>query len=197
MALLSNFKEMPSSSPKEFMSGVFVNEVTITDVTPVYGGTEWQNAKYKDDIGINVTIDIGQSFQPTHYIGGRLKKDDFGEVTSLGTVRRVGDFFTAIDVDVKLSDERKFEEDALRDCIGRKYLRLTYVSGKKDNGKLKYSDFQQVAKSTDNKRVLIDTFKEHVENGWLKNYRPEHMEKESGKVWNESTPATNDNLNDW
>lgn len=29
------------------MDGVFVNNVTIVDVTPVYGGKEWQNENIK------------------------------------------------------------------------------------------------------------------------------------------------------
>ena len=28
---------------KKYMDGVFVSNVTIVDVTPVYGGKEWQN----------------------------------------------------------------------------------------------------------------------------------------------------------
>jgi hypothetical protein len=196
MGLISNYKKTTSDSI-EFMSGVFVNEVTITNVEPVYGGTDWQHDNYKDDIGLSLTIDIGQSFEPTHYIGGRLKKDDFGEVTSLGTARRINTFFEAIDVDVKLTDDHKFEEDALRDCMGRKYLRLTYVSGKRNDGKLKYSDFQEVAKAGENKRVLIDTFKKHVSNEWIKNYRPENMDRESvNKKFSPETTGSND-LSTW
>jgi hypothetical protein len=196
MALISNYKKTTSSSV-EFMSGVFVNEVIITNVEPVYGGTDWQHSDYKDDIGLSLTIDIGQSFEPTHYIGGRLKKDDFGEVISLGTVRRVNTFFEAIDVDVKLTDEHKFEEDALRDCIGRKYLRLTYVSGKRNEGKLKYSDFQEVAKAGENKRVLIDTFKNHISNEWIKNYRPESMDRQGVNKQSSSETSGNDDLSTW
>lgn len=196
MALLNNFKKTTSGSV-EFMSGVFVNEVKIKDIKSVYGGTDWQNAKYKDDVGLSVEIDIGQNFFPTHYIGGRLSKDDFGEVVSLGSVRRVDEFLAAIDVDVKLTDDYKFEEDALRDCIGKKYLRLTYVSGKRDNGKLKYSDFQTVANAGENKRVLIDEFKKHVSNQWIKNYRPENMDNEN--VNRQFSPETTnkDDLSDW
>ena len=59
MGLNTNF-ETPKT--KDFMSGVWVNNVTVVSVSPVYGGTEWQNEKYKDDVGINVVIEIGQSF---------------------------------------------------------------------------------------------------------------------------------------
>ena len=40
-----------TSDTKKYMSGVFVNNVSVVSVKPIYGGTEWQNKKYKDDVG--------------------------------------------------------------------------------------------------------------------------------------------------
>lgn len=187
MGLNTNFG---TSDTKKYMSGVFVNNVSVVSVKPIYGGTEWQNEKYKDDIGIEVVIEIGQSFQPTFYVGGRLKKDDFGEPVGLGSVRRVAEFFTAINVDVLMDDSGKLDETNLEDCVGKEFMRLSYVSGKRDNGKLKYTDFQTVASAQSEKRDLVSTFKEHINNGWIKNYRPEVME--------DSNPSIgNDELSDW
>ena len=174
---------------KKYMDGVFINQVTVVDVEPIYGGTEWQSEKWKDDIGLNIKIEIGQNFQPVFYIGGRLKKDEFGEIKDPGSVRRVIQFFEAIDVTVDLDGQYKIvNKDSLRDCIGRHFLRLSYVSGKRDNGKLKYSDFQQVIPATSEKRELIDMFKSHLNNKWIKNYQPEVMESNS---------PGNDELADW
>ena len=81
--------------------------------------------------------------------------------------------------------------------MGRKYLRLTYVSGNRNNEKLKYSDFQEDAKAGENKRVLIDTFKKHVSNEWIKNYRPENMDRESvNKRFSPETTGSDD-LSTW
>ena len=85
MGLSTGFKSQTTNS-EQFMSGVFVNECTIVSVDTVYGGKEWQNEKYKDDVGLDITLDIGKSFQPVFYIGGRLKRDEFGEVKNLGTL---------------------------------------------------------------------------------------------------------------
>ena len=179
-----------TSDTKKYMSGVFVNNVSVVSVKPIYGGTEWQNEKYKDDVGLEIVIEIGQSFQPTFYVGGRLKKDDFGEPVGLGSVRRVAEFFNAINVDVLMDDTGKLEEKNLESCVGKEFLRLSYVSGKKENNKLKYTDVQNVASANSEKRDLVDTFKEHINNGWVKNYKPELME--------ESKPlAGNDDLSDW
>ena len=60
MGLSTSFKSEPKNS-EQFMSGVFVNECTIVSVEPVYGGKEWQNEKYKDDVGLDITLDIGKS----------------------------------------------------------------------------------------------------------------------------------------
>ena len=178
MGLSTGFKSQTTNS-EQFMSGVFVNECTIVSVDTVYGGKEWQNEKYKDDVGLDVTLDIGKSFQPVFYIGGRLKRDEFGEVKNLGTVRRISTFFDAIDVDAKLNDEHKIEEDALADCIGTKFNRLSYVSGTKQDGKVRYSDFQEIVSASTPTITLIETFKKHVNNGWLKNYKPELMDNKA------------------
>ena len=187
MGLNTNF-ETPKT--KDFMSGGWVNNVTVVSVVPVYGGTEWQNEQYKDDVGVNVVIEIGQDFQPTFYVGGRLKKDDFGEIVGLGSVRRVAEFFNAIDVDVNMDDSMKLDETNLESCVGKEFMRLSYVSGKRDNGKLKYTDFQTVASAKSEKRDLVSIFKDHINKAWIKNYRPEVME--------DSNPSIgNDELSDW
>ena len=174
---------------KKYMDGVFVSNVTIGDVTPVYGGKEWQNEKYKDDIGLDIKLEIGQNFQPVFYLGGRLKKDEFGEIKDPGSVRRVMSFFDAINMNPEFDDNYKLKDtDILRDCVGREFMRLSYVSGKRDNGKLKYTDFQQVASASSQKREIVDLFKTHVTNGWVKNYRPEVMK---------STAPGNDELSGW
>ena len=64
-----------TSSGGENSSNVIVQAVTIADFDITYGEKrEWQ--KYSDDIGIDLTLDVGQSFQPTMYIGGSFKLDE-------------------------------------------------------------------------------------------------------------------------
>jgi hypothetical protein len=166
-----------SKSTKKFMPGVFINDVTIVDIEVIYGGTEWQKEKYKDDVGINVTIDIGRDFQPKFYTGGRFKKDEFGEKVGEGTLRRLDIFFDAIDVDAKVDDEDKIPEDVLPDCRGRVFKRLSYVKGTKKNGKPSYADFQTVAAPESQNGELVAEFKLNLEKGWIKNYKPELMEE--------------------
>ena len=166
-----------SKSTKKFMPGVFINDVTIVDIEVIYGGTEWQKEKYKDDVGINVTIDIGRDFQPKFYTGGRFKKDEFGEKVGEGTLRRLDIFFDAIDVDAKFDDEDKIPEDVLPDCRCRVFKRLSYVKVTKKNGKPSYADFQTVAAPESQNGELVAEFKLNIEKGWIKNYKPELMEE--------------------
>ena len=138
---------------------------------------------------MNIKIEIGQNFQPVFYIGGRLKKDEFGEIKDPGTVRRVQKFFNAIDMEMPLTSEYKIEDPSmLENCVGRTFFRLSYVVGTKPNGKPKYRDFQEVISSKSEKRELIDEFKKHLENEWIKNYQPQVMQ---------SNNPGNDELSGW
>ena len=84
----------------------------------------------------------------------------------------------------------RLDETNLESCVGKEFMRLSYVSGKRDNGKLKYTDFQTVASAQSEKRDLVNIFKDHIKQGWIKNYRPEVME--------DSNPSIgNDELSDW
>ena len=56
---------------------------------------------------------------------------------------------------------------------------MSYVSGTKQDGKVRYSDFQEVTSVNTPSITLIETFKKHVNNGWLKNYKPELMDNGS------------------
>ena len=130
---------------EKYMSGVFVNEVKIVSVVPTYEGKEWQK-QYKDDVGLDITLDIGRDFQPVMYIGGSLKKDDFGEVSGIGSAVKVKLFFD--ELGIKLDDQeiltQSINEDRFASVAGLSFQRLSYVTKRKENGKLQYSDFQNV-----------------------------------------------------
>tara|TARA_R110002020_G_scaffold1370_1_gene6263 strand:- start:3290 stop:3826 length:537 start_codon:yes stop_codon:yes gene_type:complete len=167
---------------EKYMSGVFVNEVKIVSVVPTYEGKEWQK-QYKDDVGLDITLDIGRDFQPVMYIGGSLKKDDFGEVQGVGSAVKVKLFFD--ELGIKLDDQelltQSINEDRFNSVQGMSFQRLSYVTKRKENGKLQYSDFQNVLNVNKPKSELIDKFKESVSNGWIKSYKPELMQEQSPK----------------
>ena len=97
--------EFGASSSNEGGSGtnIIVQPVTIADFNVTYGEKkDWQ--KFSDDIGIELTLDVGQSFQPQMYIGGSFVVDDMNqEITGWGRAFKVKMFFDAIGLPIKLA----------------------------------------------------------------------------------------------
>ena len=57
-------------------SNILTQTVKIAEINVTYGERrDWQ--KYSDDIGIDITLDIGKDFQPTMYIGGSFKRYNY------------------------------------------------------------------------------------------------------------------------
>ena len=167
---------------EKYMQGVFVNDVKIVSVEPCYDGKVWQK-QYKDDLGVDVTLDIGRDFQPVMYIGGSFKKNDFGDVEGLGSAVKVKFFFNELGINVDDAElmSKALSDDVVSQCTGKTFQRLSYVTKRKDNGKLQYSDFQNILGEGKPKSELIDKFKESVANGWIKSYKPELMDTQQTK----------------
>ena len=71
--------EFGSTAPSGNSSNTITQTVKIADINVTYGEKrDWQ--KYSDDIGIDLTLDIGKEFQPIMYIGGSFKLDDIKDM---------------------------------------------------------------------------------------------------------------------
>ena len=161
----------PAESTGGQGNGIFISKVKITSIKAYYGEKQrWQ--KLPDDIGIEMTLDIGRDFEPTFYVGGAFKRDEFGDILSLGTVKKVDILFDSMGMDVPFGEDNIVSEDVLNDCVGREFLRLSYVSGEKDNGKSKWSDWQETRSVDTSKEDFTKDFMNAVLNGWVRNYEP-------------------------
>ena len=152
-------------------TGIFVSEATIKNVVVKYDVQEkWQ--KRPDDIAVFLTLDVGQNFDYEMRIGGYFNRKDDGSVKNWGAALKVKILLNALDIEGKLSKDFQLTDEILDEMIGKKFLRLSYVSGTKDNGKPRWFDWNEVGKLGQEDR-LKERFMKAVRDGWVKNFRPD------------------------
>lgn len=159
----------------ENSDNVIVQKVKIADVEITYGTKQdWQ--KYADDIGVNLTLDVGQAFQPKMYIGGTFKIDEVNNsVIGWGRAFKVKMLFDAIGLPIKLAKgsaviDNRLPEDASKHIIGKEFARLSYKSTKlKADGANRWVDWQDTEK-VGNESLLKDKFKKSFSEGFVPNF---------------------------
>ena len=182
----SNSNRQSNTSNKR--TGIFVSEATIKNVVVKYDVQEkWQ--KRPDDIAVFLTLDVGQNFDYEMRIGGYFNRKDDGSVKNWGAALKVKILLNALDIEGKLSKDFQLTDEILDEMIGKKFLRLSYVSGTKENGKPRWFDWNEVGKLGQEDR-LKERFMKAVNDGWVKNFRPDtsddfdpaELEKKSEKA---------------
>ena len=175
-------------------SNILTQTVKIADIKVTYGEKrDWQ--KYSDDIGIDLTLDIGKDFQPTMYIGGSFKVDDLnGTIIGWGRAFKVKMLFDAIGLPIKLAMgsaviENRLPEGAEKHIIGQEFERLSYLSTKmKQDGTNRWRDWQDVAKPGQGDH-LKEQFNKSVTDGYVKDFKAPGSE-------NDIVEATFDEIKD-
>ena len=156
---------------------IFIDTPTIIGCEITYGEKKsWQT--YSDDIAVELTLDIGKSFNPTFYMGGNFKVDDqSGLVVGWSTAYKIKLFFEALGHTLKLSKDRtvgdqKLPSEAIDFCIGKQFKRLQYISTKlKANGDKKWKDWQQTDSVDTSNNEYKAKFKNAVDNNWIKDFQ--------------------------
>ncbi|MFZ4622375.1 MAG: hypothetical protein ACOYNS_17565 [Bacteroidota bacterium] len=164
----------PYSKPF-FGKGVFVNEASIYAIEDVSGTTPHPLTN-PVDIGVRLTLDIGRDFQPEMLIAGNFKKNEIGEIIGWGSAFPVQEFFSKLGYKGTLNPDNTIPEEALEEVLEKKFLRLSYVSGSKNNGKAHYSDWNIVTSIDDGAESLAKRFHSSVAKGYPKNYRPDALD---------------------
>lgn len=160
-------------STNKYGPGIFVNKATIVDAVDI-SGQAYGYMQNPCDIGIVLVLDIGRDFQPELIIGGLFKRDvNTGEVVAWGSAFIVQEALSRLGFTGRLDPGNKIPKAALSALKGRPILRLSYVSGTRENGKLKYSDWSQIGVPESGESELVGRFRKSLSRGFPKNYRPE------------------------
>ena len=184
--------EFGTSAPSGNSSNIITQTVKIDDIKATYGEKqEWQ--KYADDIGLDITLDIGKEFKPVMYIGGSFKLDEINNtIIGWGRAYKVKMFFDAIGLPIKLAKgtsvvENRLPEGFENHIIGKDFERLSYLSTKtKPDGTNRWRDWQDVIRTGEGKK-LKEQFTEAVNNGYVKDFLAPGQESTV-------SPTVNDNF---
>ena len=157
--------------------GIFVNEVTIADAQDV-SGTSLPFMAQPVDIGIKLVLEIGRDFQPEMTIAGNFKRDlETGEVVGWGGAFIVQEALARLGYIGELDKNNRIPPDALADLVGKKFLRLSYVSGIGKTNAKRYSAWNLIGSPDEGAESLVARFKKSLTRGYPKNYRPELLEE--------------------
>lgn len=164
---------------KSYGPGMFISQVTVLQAEDVSG----QQAPFLQrpyDIGIKLTLDIGKDFHPQLTIAGEFKRDPVSnEVIGWGSAFVVQEALARTGYTGNLDPGNKLPATALSGLIGKRFLRLSYISGRKDDGRIRYSDWNHIASLDEGGDELAKRFRRSLAKGYPKNYHPELVEEAS------------------
>ena len=163
-------------SKKNYGPGIYINEVTIADVQDISGQLlPPNNLQY--DIAIRLHLEIGRDFQPEFVIGGNFKHDPItDDVIGWGGAFVVQEALSKLGYEGKLDSNNGVPVDILESLVGKTFLRLSYVSGVKESGKLRYSDWNNIATLEDGAESLSQRFRKSLTKGYPRNYHPDILD---------------------
>jgi hypothetical protein len=162
-----------NSNSHSFPGGIYINKATIISVEDI-SGEQLTYMKQPCDLGLRVTVDIGRAFMPTMTFAGNFKIGDKG--IEWGNAFRVRNFIrNVLPHGASLTEENKIPTEVLENLIGKEFYRLSYISGKKEDGKLKYAEWSEVGRPTGTPEELHVAFRRSLEKGYPKNYSPDAL----------------------
>lgn len=173
--------------PNLYGKGIYVNLVTITGVEDISGTTP----VFLDrpiEIGVKLKLDIGRDFEPELSIFGEFERDaNTREVKGWGSAFCIQELLFKLSYKGHLGSNNSIPAEALQSLIGKQFYKLTYVSGIKDNGNLKYSNWYIIASSDEDPESLAKRFHKSVNSGYPRNYRPELVDIQEEILVEETT----------
>ena len=157
--------------------GIYVNEVKVVEIEDI-SGTQLPFMQEPVDIGIKLKVDIGRDFLPEMIIAGNFKREhDTGEVIGWGGAFVVQEVLSRLGFTGELDRNNRIPPEALAGAVGKKFLRLTYISGVGRSGGKRYTSWHQVATPSEGAENLVERFKRSLRRGFPKNYAPDILEQ--------------------
>lgn len=164
------------NSTNNFGPGIFISRVTILKAEDV-SGQELPFLQNPYEVGLKLTLEVGQDFHPEMTIGGQFKRDpSTGEVIGWGSGFVVQDALSRLGYKGPLDEGNILPQAVLEGLVGKEFIRLSYVSGIRDGGKAKYSDWNMIASVDDGAHSLVRRFKRSVSRGYPRNFHPDVLE---------------------
>lgn len=164
--------------PNLYGKGVYINLVTITDVEDV-SNTILPFINNTVDIGVKLTLDIGREFQPELTIFGNFERDtETNKVIGWGSAFCVQELLFKLCYKGQLNPDNSIPKEALQSLIGKQFFKLAYVSGIKESGQLKYTNWNLIAADDEYPEYLAKRFQKSILSGYPKNYKPELIDIE-------------------
>ena len=161
-------------------SGIFTNTTKIVDVVVRYNvKEEWQ--RREDDISLILTLQYiekkdGTSFTPKPVrISGYFNRNEDGSILNNGTVTKIKILLECAGLNWDESvteDKQHLTDEAIEKLQGKEVCMLKYVYGRTSSGNTGWNTWSEVAKVGDDEK-LKDKFLKAVENGWVKDFRPD------------------------
>lgn len=163
------------STSKSFGPGIYVDNAKIIAVEDKTGEKRFESTP---DLYIAFKLSIpGLSFEPSIELAGNFGRDNSGVVKSWGGAFPIRDLLTLFDIKGELNTDYTIPDTMLETLVGKDIMRLTYVSKKKDDGKLAYNTWNKFRMANEDdaaKQDFADSFlKELEKTGYPKNYHPE------------------------
>ena len=153
--------------------GVYTRTSKIADIVARYNIKEsWQ--RREDDIVLELTLEIGKSFQPTMRVGGFFNRNDDGSIKNFGTATKVKILIESagLNWEKSVDENNQLTDTALEELQNSEICTLSYVYGQTKTGTTGWSYWNEVAKAGQDE-VLKSKFFTAVDKGWVKDYRPD------------------------
>jgi len=118
---------------RSYGPGVYISEVSIVSAEDISGTTP-PFLQEPVDIGLDLTLEVGRSFNPHLVIAGNFKRDEItGEVVGWGSAFPVQEALLRLGYTGSLAPGNTIPEGVLEALAGKSFMRLSYVSGLKDD----------------------------------------------------------------
>jgi hypothetical protein len=185
--------------------GIYVNKGKIIAARDVSGQKPSDFAENPCEVGLQIKLDIGRSFQPIMAFAGNFKRNEAGQITDWGNATTLKIFLSNMGVKGELDANNKVPIEVIKALIGREIFRLSYVKGVKETDgvtKPSYGTWNTVLPATEgNDKKLADMFQASLKKGYPKNYKPEVLDSQAGDTSFDppatSTPASETPRHDW
>ena len=148
----------------------FVQTATIKAVKPLYSnevfGILW-------DIDLSLLLEVrkqnGSTYDYQLNIRGCFKRDSSGRIIGWSSAFKIQKLFNNLSVVGIINSDGTIDEKSLEQLIGKEIYVLNYISGTKEDGRLKYQMWDTVAVD---RTTLLSDFNSSLVNGYPRNYNP-------------------------